>query len=107
MNIAIASGLGNASKLLDAMEAGEVSYDFVEVMACPGGCVAGGGQPIHYNEELGTERAKVLNMLDSNDTLRRSHENPQVQKLYKDWLGEPLSERSHALLHTNQEEWQI
>ena len=107
VNIAIASGLGNASKLLDAMEAGKVAYDFVEVMACPGGCVAGGGQPIHYNEELGLERAKVLNALDSNDTLRRSHENPQVQKLYKDWLGEPLSECSHVWLHTNQEEWQI
>lgn len=107
VHIAIASGLGNASRLLDAIKAGHAHYDFVEIMACPGGCVAGGGQPISFNEELGCERAKVLNNLDSSNEVRRSHENPQIQKLYKDWLGEPLSKVSHEWLHTNQETWQL
>ncbi len=107
VNIAIASGLSNTSKLLDAIDDRKVNYDFVEIMACPGGCVSGGGQPIHFNEEFGKDRAKILNTLDSNDVLRRSHENPQVQKLYKDWLDKPLSKCAHSWLHTNQEEWII
>lgn len=107
VKIAIASGLENTTQLLKAMESGEVSYDFVEIMACPGGCVAGGGQPISFNKELGQERAQVLNTLDSHDVLRRSYENPQVQKLYADWLGEPLGHLSHEWLHTNQQDWSL
>ena len=107
IKIAVASGLENTSKLLDALEAGEADYDFVEIMACPGGCVGGGGQPIEFNVEMAAERAKVLNRLDSNDTLRFSHENPDIQKLYADWIGKPLSETAEEWLHTEQVEWDI
>ena len=107
VRIAVASGLGNTAKLLDAIEAGEVDLDFVEIMACPGGCVGGGGQPIEFNKELAAERAANLNSLDANDTLRYSHENPDIQKLYADWIGKPLSHTSHEWLHTDQEEWDI
>jgi len=107
VDIAVASGLGNTAKLLDALEAGEVKFDFVEIMACPGGCVGGGGQPIEFNRELALERAANLNSLDAADTLRYSHENPDVQKLYADWVGEPLSHTSHEWLHTDQETWDI
>lgn len=107
LRIAIASGLSNTAVLLDALEAGTASYDFVEIMACPGGCVGGGGQPIAFNQELASERAAVLNALDGADTLRFSHENPDIKALYDRLLGEPLSEKAEELLHTNQAEWDI
>ena len=102
---AVVSGLGNTRKLLEQIEKGEVSYDFVEVMACPGGCVGGGGQPIHDGEELAFERGKNLYALDSSAALRFSHENPDVQRLYAEYLGEPTSHRSHQLLHTDHNAW--
>lgn len=105
--IAVASGLSNTAKLLHALEDGSGSYDFVEIMACPGGCVGGGGQPISFNQELAPKRAAVLNSLDHADTLRYSFENPDIQQLYKNWLGEPLSKTAEAWLHTNQETWDI
>ena len=105
--IAVASGLENTAQLLDALDAGEVSYDFVEIMACPGGCVGGGGQPIAFNQELGPERACVLNSMDGADVLRFSHDNPQIKQFYADWAGEPLSHVSHKWLHTDQETWDI
>lgn len=107
VRIAVASGLGNTAKLLDAIEAGKVDLDFVEIMACPGGCVGGGGQPIAFNEERAAVRAKNLNSLDEADTLRYSHENPDVQKLYADWIGEPLSHVAHEWLHTDQVSWDL
>ena len=107
LRIAVASGLENASRLLEALKAGEAEYDFVEVMACPGGCVAGGGQPIACNRELGCERAEVLNRLDGADELRFSHENLDIQALYVETLGKPLSERAEEWLHTDQREWDI
>jgi NADP-reducing hydrogenase subunit HndD len=107
VNIAVASGLSNTAALLDALSSGKVSYDFVEIMACPGGCVGGGGQPIAFDRELAQERASVLNKLDESDKLRYSHENPYVQKLYEIWLEKPLSHTSHEWLHTNQETWDI
>ena len=107
VDIAVASGLGNTAKLLDALESGEAKFDFVEIMACPGGCVGGGGQPICFNKELAVERAANLNALDEADTLRYSHENPDVQKLYEDWVGKPLSHTAHEWLHTDQETWDI
>lgn len=107
VRIGVASGLENTAKLLDAIEAGEEKFDFVEIMACPGGCVGGGGQPIRFNKELGEERAKNLNTLDANDKLRYSHENPDVLAAYDKWLEKPLSHTSHEWLHTNQEEWTI
>lgn len=98
---AVVSGLGNTRKLMERIRNGEAEYDFVEVMACPGGCAGGGGQPIHDNLELAEERAGVLYALDANNELRFSHENPVVKKLYKDFLEKPLSHKSHELLHTD------
>ena len=97
---AVVSGLGNTRNLLDKMEKGEVKYDFVEVMACPGGCVGGGGQPIHDGEELAFERGKTLYALDKNADLRFSHENPDIQKLYDEYMEKPMSHKAHMLLHT-------
>jgi len=105
LKVAVASGLGNARKLMEAIKTGKVSYDFVEVMACPGGCAGGGGQPIEDGKELATERGKVLYGLDKVNELRFSHENPSIKKCYEDFLGKPLSHRSHMLLHTNQRDW--
>ena len=104
---AVVSGLGNTRKLMEAIASGHVQYDFVEVMACPGGCVGGGGQPIHDGEECAEARGNVLWRLDYKMPLRFSHENPDVQALYKEYLGKPLSERSHHLLHTDIEAWQM
>ena len=104
---AVVSGLGNARKLLYALERGEVSYDFVEVMACPGGCAGGGGQPIHDGHELAETRSDVLWRLDKGEALRFSHENPDVQVLYRDYLGKPLGEKSHHLLHTDHLAWEM
>ena len=104
---AVVSGLGNTRKLLEAIEHGEVHYDFVEVMACPGGCVGGGGQPIHDGEELAYERGENLYFLDANAPLRFSHENPDVLKLYADYMEKPLSHKSHMLLHTDHNAWEM
>lgn len=93
------SGLGNTRKLLENIAAGREEYDFVEIMACPGGCVAGGGQPIHDNEEWGQKRSAKLYALDGMRPLRRSHENPDVIKIYEEFLGEPLSPKAEELLH--------
>ena len=101
VKIAVVSGLGNTRKLLDAIKRGEVFYHFVEVMACPGGCVGGGGQPIHEGQELAVKRAPKLYDLDKNCKIRFSHENPEVMKLYEDYLGKPNSHRAHELLHVD------
>ena len=94
------SGLGNTRNLLKKIERGEVSYDFVEVMACPGGCVGGGGQPIHDGEELAFERGKKLYELDESFELRFSHENPDILSLYDEYFEKPNSHKAHMLLHT-------
>ena len=104
---AVVSGLGNARKLMERIENDEVSYDFVEVMACPGGCAGGGGQPIHDGEELACERGQKLYTLDQESELRLSHENPAIVQIYDKFLGEPLSHKSHELLHTRQAEWDM
>lgn len=95
------SGLGNAESLMQDIIAGRVSYDFVEVMACPGGCVGGGGQPIHDGCELAGTRGEILYDLDYNRPLRFSHENPEVQKAYEEFLGKPLGHKAHELLHSD------
>ena len=107
LKIAIVNGLGNAGKLLTMLKEGRVQYDFVEVMACPGGCVGGGGQPIHEGEEWAAQRAPVLYQQDAADTLRFSHENPSIKAVYKDYLGEPMSELAEHLLHTDQHGWDM
>ena len=103
---AVVSGLGNARKLIEQIKAGKAHYDFVEVMACPGGCVGGGGQPISMeDEERYGQRGERLYQLDKNNPIRFSHENPAVQTLYKEFLGEPLGHKSEQLLHTNHSVW--
>ena len=107
LRVAIASGLGNARRLMEAIRSGRASYDFVEIMACPGGCAGGGGQPIHDGQELAAERAGVLYELDRANALRFSHENPAVLACYRDFFGQPLSEKAHHLLHTDHRAWDM
>ncbi len=101
LNIGIAHGLGNARKLLDEVRAGKSQYHAIEIMACPGGCISGGGQPYtHLKEEVLMKRTAALYTEDERKTIRKSHENPSIIKLYKEYLGEPGSHRAHSLLHT-------
>ncbi|MFV0363923.1 MAG: NADH-dependent [FeFe] hydrogenase, group A6 [Suipraeoptans sp.] len=102
---AAVSSLGEARKLIKDIQSGKSEYDFVEVMACPGGCAGGGGQPINDGEERVDKRAKTLYTLDKNAPIRYSHENEEVGVLYKEFLGAPLSEKAHHLLHTHQRDW--
>ncbi|MFP4660759.1 MAG: NADH-dependent [FeFe] hydrogenase, group A6 [Halanaerobiales bacterium] len=97
---AVANGLGNVRKLMEKIKAGE-EYHFVELMACPGGCLGGGGQPIPTNAEVREQRLKAIYEIDKNKELRKSHENPYIQKLYDEYLGEPGSHKAHELLHTH------
>ena len=102
LNIGIAHGLGNARKLLNEIREGKSSFHAIEIMACPGGCIGGGGQPLHHgNSDLLKARSKALYEEDRNKPLRKSHENPDILKLYEEYLGKPLSEKSHHLLHTH------
>ncbi len=106
VKIAVASGLANAKKLLKSVKSGEAKYDFIEIMACPGGCVNGGGQIIQPASvrnftDIRAKRAEVLYGIDENCAQRRSHENPDIQTLYKEFFGEPNSHKAHEVLHTN------
>jgi NADH-quinone oxidoreductase subunit G/[NiFe] hydrogenase diaphorase moiety small subunit/NADP-reducing hydrogenase subunit HndD len=85
---------------MDAVKSGKSNYHFIEIMACPGGCLGGGGQPIPTNAEIRQKRAEAIYEEDESLALRKSHENPEVIKLYNDFLKEPLGEMSHRLLHT-------
>ena len=107
VRVAVVSGLGNTRALMEAVKSGEAEYDFVEVMACPGGCAGGGGQPIRDGQELADTRGKVLWNLDQKSAIRYSHENPDVQALYSEFLVKPLGEKSHHLLHTDLTEWSV
>jgi hydrogenase, Fe-only len=107
IKVAIVSGLGNTRKLINALRKGKVNYDFVEVMACPGGCSGGGGQPISEGLELAGDRAENLYGLDKKSTLRFSHENPSIVKLYEDYMEKPLSHKAHKLLHTDHTAWEM
>ncbi len=97
---AVASGLGNARKLMEKIKSGE-EYHFVEFMACPGGCIGGGGQPVPTNQEIRQKRIDSIYEIDKNKKLRKSHENPYVLKLYEEYLKEPGSHKAHDLLHTH------
>ena len=99
----VASGLLNARRVVEDIRAGRVRYDFVEIMACPGGCVGGGGQPIADGCELAEKRGQVLYGLDAANGLRFSHENSEVAALYRDYLGKPLGPKSHELLHSRKD----
>jgi NADH-quinone oxidoreductase subunit G len=100
VKVAIANGLGNARALLEKIRSGEASYHFVEMMACPGGCIGGGGQPLTKTNVKREERIHTLYAEDAACALRKSHENPEVKKLYEDYLQAPLGEKSHKYLHT-------
>lgn len=111
VNVAVAHGMKNAKVLMDEIRAGKSKYHFIEIMGCPGGCIAGGGQPIvrpcflpnEADDILDTykeKRAKAIYSEDERQTLRQSHNNPQIQQLYKEYLGEPNSHKAHELLHT-------
>lgn len=104
---AVVSGLANTRELIEALGRGEVRYDFVEVMACPGGCVGGGGQPIKDGCELATERSKNLRTLDETAPVRFSHENKAVLQLYDEFMEKPLSHKAHMLLHTDHQAWEM
>ncbi len=101
INIGIAHGLGNARKLLEEIKAGTSEFHAIEIMSCPGGCIGGGGQPYHHGDvEILRKRQKAIYSEDQSKTIRKSHENPYIKKLYEEFLGEPLSEKAHHLLHT-------
>jgi len=101
VNVAVASGLGNARKILENIENGTSKYEVIEIMACPGGCINGGGQP-YSQERLETiqARTQALYQIDDKAAMRKSHENPSVVKLYEEFLGEPGGHKAHELLHT-------
>lgn len=101
LNVAVAHGLGNARFLMDKIQRGEANYHFIEVMGCPGGCLGGGGQPMPTSPEIREKRAEAIYSEDESMVIRKSHENPEVVEIYKQFLGAPLSHKSHELLHTH------
>lgn len=106
IRIAVAHGLGNARKLLESIRSGEKQYEFIEIMACPGGCVTGGGQPIcsaktYMDIDVKKERARALYAEDEDAAIRKSHENPDIKLLYSEFFEKPGSHKSHELLHTH------
>ncbi|MFP4106034.1 MAG: NADH-dependent [FeFe] hydrogenase, group A6 [Phycisphaerae bacterium] len=101
VNVAVVSGLGNARKLLDEIRAGRKDIHFIEVMTCPGGCIAGGGQPYNTDPDAVRARMQALYKIDRDSAMRTSHSNPSIRKIYEEYLGQPLGHKSHELLHTN------
>lgn len=100
----VAHGLVNARKVMQGVKDGEIDAHFIEIMACPGGCLGGGGQPIPTNEAIRKKRAQAIYEEDMSMSIRKSHENPEIIAIYKDFLGEPLGHKSHELLHTHYRE---
>ncbi|MGI5949419.1 [FeFe] hydrogenase, group A [Peptoniphilus sp.] len=107
LKIATVSGLGNARKLIEDIEKGKRHYNFVEVMACPGGCVGGGGQPIHDGEDLAFVRGEKLYFIDENKSVRYSHENEDIKRLYEEFFDKPNSQKAKRLLHTDHRSWEM
>lgn len=101
INVAVVNGIGNVAPILDEIEAGTSKYHFIEVMACPGGCINGGGQPIHQRPEKIRKRVQVLYEIDAKAKSRKSHENESVKKLYDEFLVEPNGHKAHEILHTS------
>ncbi len=102
INIGIAHGLGNARKLLEEVRSGKANFHAIEVMACPGGCIGGGGQPLHHGDSsIIKARMEAIYREDAGKPIRKSHENPYIIKLYEEFLGKPMSEKAHHLLHTH------
>ncbi len=106
VKVAVAHGLGNAKKVMEDIKNGKADYQFVEVMACPGGCIMGGGQPIKNSKirasvDVRRKRAEAMYSIDERSTYRKSQDNPVVQKIYKEYIGKPGEEKAHKLLHTH------
>ena len=106
LKVVAASGLANARTILEEIKSGKADYQFVEIMACPGGCIMGGGQPIKSSKvraevDVRKLRADALYTIDEKSTIRKSHENPALQTIYRNYLGEPGGELAHKLLHTS------
>ena len=101
IHIAVAHTLKNARKIMEDVARGTSPYDFIEIMACPGGCLGGGGQPVGTTNAIRQKRMEALYEIDRNLPIRKSHENPEIQTLYKEFIGEPLSKKAHELLHTH------
>ncbi|MDP4278574.1 MAG: iron hydrogenase small subunit, partial [Bacteroidota bacterium] len=101
IKVAVTSGLRGAAELMDELQDGKSPYHFIEVMGCPGGCISGGGQPRPVNDAIRQLRLEAIYREDEGKTLRKSHENPDIMTLYRDYLGAPLSHKSHELLHTS------
>lgn len=104
LGVAVVSGLANAQKLLEEIQKGRKDIHFIEVMACPGGCIAGGGQPINSDEDALKARMRSIYKIDDNESIKVSHKNPEIIELYENFLKEPLGHMSHELLHTNYKE---
>lgn len=101
MKVAIAHGLTNADILMKKVDSGEADYHFIEIMACPGGCIGGGGQPIPTNMAIRQKRIDAIYAEDMGMEIRKSHENPEIIKIYEDFLEKPNSHKAHELLHTH------
>ena len=102
----MAHGLGNARRIMEEIKNGTADYSFVEVMACPGGCIMGGGQPIKSSKirmtvDVAGKRAEAMYSIDERSTIRKSHENPVLKQIYKDYIGKPGEHRAHELFHTH------
>ena len=104
LRVAVAHGLENARRIIERIRSGKAQYHFVEVMTCPGGCIGGGGQPRMTDDSVRRARIDAIYREDEGKQMRKSHENPAVKQLYEEFLGAPLGERSHHLLHTHYEE---
>ena len=100
VKVAVVHSLGNVRKVIEAIKNGQV-FHFIEVMACPGGCISGGGQPRFTNDKIRQKRMNAIFKEDEGKQVRKSHENPEIIQLYKEFLGKPLSKKAHKLLHTN------
>ncbi len=101
VGVAVCNGINNARKLVEEIKAGRDDLHFIEIMTCPSGCIGGGGQPYNADEEHLRARMQALYRIDQHSQLRNSHDNPDVRRLYEEFLGKPLGERSHQLLHTH------
>jgi NADP-reducing hydrogenase subunit HndD len=101
VNVAVAHGLSNARAVIERIKSGQAAYHFVEIMTCPGGCIGGGGQPRMTTNEVRQARIAAIYAEDEGKSLRKSHENPQIKQIYEEFLGHPLGEKSHHLLHTH------
>jgi iron only hydrogenase large subunit-like protein len=100
LRVAVAHGLGNARSLIERIRSGQAQYHFIEVMTCPGGCIGGGGQPRMTSNDVRKARLAAIYKEDEGKKLRKSHDNPDIKKIYDEFLGQPLGEKSHHLLHT-------